>query len=174
MATTRIVVSRVAVMAAFALGSYLSTASADPGDKVGWSVATDPRQRVFLFYVAVADGPRLVTVACLRDVDSFGIFTSGAFGNAAGEGSVELILANGKARYTMTGQVSVQGATADFDGEIDLTAATRTALRERFLPVLRGAGPMTVKAGRGDEVRLAPGGPPPDQIAVFERVCLGR
>lgn len=174
MATIRTIASQMAVMAVVALGSGLTPASADPGDKVGWSVATDPRQRVFLFYVAVADGPRLLTVACLRDVDSFGIFTSGAFGKVAGEGSGELILANGKARYAVTGQISVHGATADFDGEIDLTAAARTALRERFLPVLRGAGPMTVKAGRGDEVRLAPGGPSPDQIAVFERICLGR
>lgn len=170
----RTTASRTAVMVAVALGAGLSSASADPGDKVGWSVTTDPRQRVFLYYVGVADGPRLLTIACLRDVDSFGIFTSGAFGKAAGEGRGELTLANGKARYAMAGQLSVRGNTADFDGEIDLTAAARTALRDRFLPVLRGAGPMTVKAGRGDETKLAPGGPSPDQIAVFDRVCIGR
>lgn len=162
-----------ACVALLGLWAGPDVATADPGYKVGWSVATDPRKRVFLFYVAAADGPRLLTVACLRDVESFGAFTSGAFGRSAGDGATELVLANGKARYAIAGQLSGRGAGADFDGEIDLTSAARAALRERFLPVLKGGGPVSMSAGR-DEMRLAPTGPSADQVAVFERVCLGR
>ena len=61
------------VLAVAAVAPLLAPApaAADPGDKAGWSIGTDPRKRVFLHWVAKADGPRLLTVACLRDVDSF-------------------------------------------------------------------------------------------------------
>jgi hypothetical protein len=48
-------------------------AKADQGDKAGWSVAVDPRKRAFLYYVPAEDGARVLTIGCLRDVDSFTI-----------------------------------------------------------------------------------------------------
>ena len=63
----------LAIMAAtFAMfAGAVSPASADQGDKQGWSLGSDPRKRVFLRFVPANDGPRVLVLGCLRDVDSF-------------------------------------------------------------------------------------------------------
>ena len=46
-------------------------AIADPEDKAGWSVATDPRRRAFLFLMPQQGGPRMLMLGCLRDAGTF-------------------------------------------------------------------------------------------------------
>ena len=79
-------------------------ADADAGDKAGWSVQTDPRKRAFLHYVPVKDGPRVLMIGCLRDVDSFTVMSSG-LQIGANETKAILALSNGASRYAVEGGV---------------------------------------------------------------------
>jgi hypothetical protein len=67
-------ITATAVASVIELGT---SAVADSGDKPGWSVLTDPRRRAFLIFVPAADGPRVLTLGCLRDVDSFTVLSRG-------------------------------------------------------------------------------------------------
>src|SRR5262249_34446098 len=66
------------------------------GNKAGWSAYVDPRKRAFLNYVLVDDGPRLLLLGCLRDVDSF-LVSSEEMSEAKEADNVTLTLANGSA-----------------------------------------------------------------------------
>src|SRR5260221_4721371 len=59
----------LAIMAAtfVMFAGAVSPASADQGDKQGWSLGSDPRKRVFLRFVPANDGPRVLVLGCLRD-----------------------------------------------------------------------------------------------------------
>jgi hypothetical protein len=60
----------LAIMAAtfVMFAGAVSPASADQGDKQGWSLGSDPRKRVFLRFVPANDGPRVLVLGCLRDM----------------------------------------------------------------------------------------------------------
>jgi hypothetical protein len=67
----------------------VSPASADQGDKQGWSLGSDPRKRVFLRFVPANDGPRVLVLGCLRDVDSFIVLSEQDIGIGDGQGATE-------------------------------------------------------------------------------------
>ena len=73
-----------AVLAAGILVATLAPLAADTGDKKGWSVVTDPRKRAFLFWTPAANGPRVLTFGCLRDVDSFTVLSEDTVGRGTG------------------------------------------------------------------------------------------
>lgn len=85
------------------LAARLSPLAADPGDKTGWSVTTDPRKRAFLIYVPTAGAARLLNIACLRDVNSLSVISEGV---AVPAGTATLTLANGNTRYDIAGSVA--------------------------------------------------------------------
>src|SRR5262245_38601583 len=70
-ATTSVACLLVVAAATAFLGVGGGPAVADKGDKAGWSLTTDPRKRAFLKFVPTNDGPRILVLGCLRDVDSF-------------------------------------------------------------------------------------------------------
>ncbi|MCW1838492.1 hypothetical protein [Prosthecomicrobium hirschii] len=166
-------VTRLAV-AGLAIPCGGMPAWADPGDKAGWSIGTDPRKRVFLHYVAEKDGPRELTLACLRDVDSFDVYTAGLFPKRP-DGEATLTLRSGGGSVDVSGSVAAgdDGATSRFESNTDLDAATRKALRASLLPMLGGAGPIQLKLGTR-EIVLAPSGPPAAAIKRFDSICFGK
>lgn len=149
-------------------------AHADPGDKAGWSIGTDPRKRVFLHYVAEKDGPRELTLACLRDVESFDVYTAGLFPKRP-DGDATLTLRSGGGSVEFSGSVAAgdDAATSRFESNTDADAATRNTLRAALLPVLAGAGPIQLKLA-SREIVLAPSGPPAAALKRFESICFGK
>jgi hypothetical protein len=101
----------LAIMAAtFAMfAGAVSPTSADQGDKQGWSLGSDPRKRVFLRFVPANDGPRVLVLGCLRDVDSFIVLSEQDIGIGHGQAAT-LTLANGAARFVVEGKFEGDGA----------------------------------------------------------------
>ncbi|MBT9290434.1 hypothetical protein [Prosthecodimorpha staleyi] len=152
-----------------------ASAQADPGDKAGWSIGTDPRKRVFLHYVAEKDGRRELTLACLRDVDSFDVYTAGLIPKRP-DGEAKLTLRSGGGSIDFQGSIGDGddgGVTSRFEANIEADAATRKSLRATLLPVLAGAGPIQLKLA-SREIVLAPSGPPAAAIKRFESICFGK
>ena len=108
----------LAIMAAtFAMfAGAVSPASADQGDKQGWSLGSDPRKRVFLRFVPANDGPRVLVLGCLRDVDSFIVLSEQDIGIEPGQDAT-LTLANGAARFVVEGKFEVEHL-AGVDGSV--------------------------------------------------------
>ena len=98
--------------------------AADPGDKAGWSVHIDPRNRAFRIYVPVAGGSRVLTIGCLRDVNNFTVISTGLRISANNETKATLAVSNGTARYAVDGEVEPDQSTGmqTFNTDIDADA----------------------------------------------------
>ncbi len=127
-----------------------SPAMADPGDKAGWSVDTDPRRRAFLLWVPVKDGPRVLMLACLRDAGTFTTMSYSVGEHDKIEG-VKLTLSNGQANFTVDGHITPYPAMerSSFISDLDVTDKKLRAIGRQLLPVLDGTGEitMTMKPG---------------------------
>src|SRR5215472_17603705 len=112
--------------------------SADQGDKQGWSLGSDPRKRVFLRFVPANDGPRLLVLGCLRDIDSFIVLSEQDLGIGHGQAAT-LTLANGAARFVVDGKFEEDGAGVGrpgFASEIDADGKALQQIRPKLIPVL--------------------------------------
>src|SRR5262245_31060327 len=126
-----------------------SSASADQGDKQGWSLGSDPRKRVFLRFVPADDGPRLLVLGCLRDVDSFIVLSEQDIGIGHGQAAT-LTLANGAARFVVEGKFERDGAGVGrpgFASEIDADGKALQQIRAKLIPVLEGKSPIVLSVG---------------------------
>lgn len=149
-------------------------ASADEGDPAGWSVRTDPRRRAFLVATETAGGPRLLTVACLRDVDTFAIYTGALPGLAERTGPADVVLSVADAEFTLTGTIEAEG----FSGERDLDTAGRKALARDLRRVLDAPGPVVVTVGDAPAIEIPLEPLPPragiaGPLATFAKICFG-
>lgn len=162
-------------VAGWALGlACLSSGSvmADPGDPAGWSLATDPRKRAFLKFAAEKDGPRLLLFACLRDADSFAVYSNGLDTREATD--VELSLANGSTVYRVRGDIAPDGLSPQptFSSDADADAAQLRKIKAALMPVLTGPGPIKLTVGSASREL-----PPTGLKAALDRfaaICFGR
>ena len=166
------------VTLAAGLAADLGRARADDGDPAGWSVLTDPRRRAFLIATDTAGGPRLLTVACLRDVDEIALYATLA-GLAPDRSGVGLSLSVADASLDAT------GSTDTIDGAVTLTvdladgAAARKALAPRLKRLMTAPGPLVVAVDGAASVEIPLEDLPPRRgIAgpwkTFDKVCFGR
>jgi len=139
----------------------------------GWSTSFDPRQRVFLSFRSVKDGPRALLLACLRDVDIFTIVSEGVAEASSIGHKATLALANGNMRYAAEGEVSSDPDTRapGFSTDIDLNATTLRQLRNTLLPVLEGKGPIQLAIGPAR--RDLPISGLADPLRRFKSICFG-
>jgi hypothetical protein len=149
------------------------TAAADPADKAGWSVHTDPRKRAFLVYVPVKEGPRVLTIGCLRDVDSFTVMSSGLRTSADRETKATLALSSGTARYAVDGEVEPDPTTQmqTFNTDIDANVKALRQIGGALLPVLEGKGPITLTIGSAELTLPTTGLTQP--LSRFKAICFG-
>jgi hypothetical protein len=121
---------------------------AGSGDKAGWSTDVDPRRRAFLKYVPANDGPRLLVLGCLRDVDSF-IVLSDEPSEANPADNPTLTLSNGPAHYSVQGKMQSNGTPGKlgFAFERDAGSKELRAIGAQLLPVLKGKGPTRLTVG---------------------------
>ncbi len=165
---------RAALAAGVVLAAALGAAVADDGDPAGWSVAIDRRGRAFLKYVAVANGPRLFVVGCLRDVDSLFVGSTGVAGPSAAASGIVLSLTAAGATFRLDGEIRADDAGRPaFEADRDADRPAAEALLAPLLTVLKSAGPARLAIAGGTPVEL-----PLTGAAVpakrFETVCFGR
>jgi hypothetical protein len=122
-----------------------SPAIADPGDKAGWSVDTDPRRRAFLLWVPEADGPRVLMLGCLRDADTFTTM-SYSVGEHDEIDRVKLTLSNGPRSIEIPGHITAYPARgqSSFISDLDVNDNQLRAIGGQLLPVLEGAGDISM------------------------------
>jgi hypothetical protein len=152
-------------------GSVLP-ARADKRDKQGWSLGKDARKRAFLSFTPTADGPRLLVIGCLRDVDTFTVLSEQDIGDRAGQ-KATLTVARGGARFTVDGKLERDGAGVGQPGFAHHTDADAPALRQiraKLLPVLEGKGPIVLTLGSTSRELPAAGLAEP--LAGFKSVCF--
>jgi hypothetical protein len=163
------------IVAAFAaIAATVFPALSDNGDRQGWSLSADPRKRVFLRFVPENDGPRLVVIGCLRDVDRFIVLSAQVLGVGSGQ-NVTLSLANGAARYVVQGKFEADGAgigQAGFASELDADEKVLRQIGSRLLPVLEGNGPIILTVG--STTRTLPVGGLDKALRRFKSVCFGQ
>ncbi len=159
----------------------LRTLAAEPGDKKGWSVVTDPRKRAFLIFVPPAGGPRVLNFACLRDVDSFTVFSEAITGNVP-PGPATLTVSNGNVRYDVAGNIAPDliSNLPTFTGDLAGDKKALSGISTKLLPVLQGSGPILYKIGAGtapNDMAKSPNSIPvvglAAPLAKFKSICFG-
>src|SRR5262245_36978952 len=152
----------------------VSSASADQGDKQGWSLGSDPRKRAFLRFVPADDGPRLLVLGCLRDVDSFIVLSEQDIGIGHGQAAT-LTLANGTARYVVEGKFERDGAGVGrpgFASENDADGKALQRISAKLIPVLEGKGPIVLSVGSTSRELPVTGLAKP--LSGFKSACFGQ
>lgn len=176
-ALAALALSVVLPAAALSLASA-TPARADPGDPPGWSVAVDPRGRAFLKYVEKGDGPRLLVLGCLRDVDTFLVTSEAIGGPPEGGPSAELVLSVPDGDYVVQGKVETGSDGApSFTAELDADAAALRKIGRELLPVLKATGPVVLQVSNGEpvDIPLAAVGARigiTEPLKRFEKVCF--
>jgi hypothetical protein len=130
------------------LVALLGPLAAGTGDKKGWSVVTDPRKRAFLIWTPAANGPRVLTFGCLRDVDSFTVLSQDTIGRSTG---ATLTVSNGTARFEVAGDVASDSVVGrpTFTGENCPATENPCAISRRdFCPCYQAAGIFGIRSNR--------------------------
>jgi len=163
----------VHVIAAVFLILLMLPALASAGDKAGWSVAIDPRNRAFLKYIPSDNGPRLLVLGCLRDADSFVVLSEHAPGAVPGDVTLTLMLVNGAAQYAVQGKSDPNGVGVGqrgFVSEFDVGAKERGDLRRKVLAVLEGKDPIVLTVGSWS--RELPVSGLAEALGRFKAICF--
>lgn len=138
----------------------------------GWSVDVKPK-RAILSFAPEANGPRHLIVACLRDSDEIGIYSTGIAG-PSGKPVVMMSMTSGGRRYSVRGEMGMDNITNQpaFRYETNIDNRALSAFRSDFLPLLNGKGPLTITFGdKSQQVPLAGVSEP---LKKFSAACFGR
>jgi hypothetical protein len=159
------------LVAAVSFVAPVSAASAQ-GIPAGWSVDTKPK-RAILTFAPEANGPRHLIVACLRDSDEIGIYSTGV-GAPSGKPVVMLSMTNSGRRYSVRGEMGMDNITNQpaFRYETNIDSRALSIFRAEFLPILNGKGPLKLTIGeKSQDVPLAGVAEP---LKKFNAACFGR
>jgi hypothetical protein len=171
---------RAGLSALLAAGILIAALAAGAGDKKGWSVVTDPRKRAFLIWTPAANGPRVLTFGCLRDVDSFTVLSEETAGR--GNGAAVLTVSNGTARFEVAGDVAADSVVGrpTFTGELPGDRKSLRDIAARLLPVLSGRGDIRYQIESTAERRdgskgenAIPTGGLAEPLGRFKAICFG-
>src|SRR5438270_10082217 len=97
----RIVIGGLAVLLALGAGGHALA---------GWSVESEAPKRVILKYETEEDQTKLLMLACMRDINTFGVFSAGLIDQSA-KYPLTLQMVNGHARYSVRGEMALDSAT---------------------------------------------------------------
>lgn len=158
----------VAAVGLLALGFAASAQT-----KAGWTVDTSKPKRAILVYAAEDDGPRLLIVACMRDTEEIGIYSTG-IATASSKAVTALGMTNAGRRYTVRGDMGMDQITKQpaFRYETNIDSKALSIFRGDFLPMLNGKGPLTITIGEKSQALPLAGVAEP--LKRFSGVCFGR
>jgi hypothetical protein len=166
---------RGTTVARYALGFAAAlTATAAFGQDIpaGWSVDVKPK-RAILSYAPEPNGPRQLIVACLRDSEEIGIYSTG-IGAPSGKPVVVMGLNNGGRKYSVRGDMGMDNLTNQpaFRYETNIDSRALGIFRAEFMPMLNGKGPLTVTVG--DKSQQVPLTGVAEPLKKFSATCFGR
>ena len=162
------------------LVALLGPLAAGTGDRKGWSVVTDPRKRAFLIWTPAANGPRVLTFGCLRDVDSFTVLSEDTIGRSTGVAT--LTVSNGTARFEVAGDVASDSVVGrpTFTGDLPGDRKSLRDIAARLLPVLSGREDVRYQIEATAERRDGSKGENPipitgltEPLGRFKSICFG-
>jgi len=164
---------RLAGLAAVALASVAAAVPAVAQDiPAGWSVDVKPK-RAILSYAPEANGPRQLIVACLRDSEEIGIYSTGIAGPSSKPVTV-LGLTNAGRKYSVRGDMGMDNLTNQpaFRYETNIDSRALGIFRAEFMPMLNGKGPLTVTVG--DKSQQVPLTGVAEPLKKFSAACFGK
>jgi hypothetical protein len=165
----------ISIAVAAGLGMMFGAAiAASQEARAGWSLdVTKPKQAI-LSYAAEDKGPRLLIVACLRDTEEFGMYSTGLMAGATPHGGIlTMQLTTGGMKYTVRGEPGIDNATkeAAFSYETNIDSKALGMVRTELMPLLQSKGPLVVTIGKQDRKLPLEGIAEP--LRRFSAVCFG-
>jgi hypothetical protein len=161
-------------LAAF-LGVACGTLIAAPAADAGWAIDTGakPKQAI-LSYSEEDKGPRILIVACLRDTEEIGVYsTAVAPGGVSKSGIMAMQLVNGSSKYTLRGEPGIDSTTNQpaFRYETNIDAKALQLFRADMMPILQGRGPIVLTIGKQE--RKIPVTGIAEPLKRFSAICFG-
>ena len=162
---------RMGLSAGFA-AVLLAPAASAQDIPAGWSVDLKPK-RAILSYAPEAGGPRNLIVACLRDSEEIGIYSTGIAG-ASSKPVVVMGLTNAGRKYSVRGDMGMDNITNQpaFRYETNIDSRALGIFRAEFMPMLNGKGPLTVTIG--DKSQQVPLTGLAEPLKKFSATCFGK
>jgi hypothetical protein len=158
----------------FASLSAILAGTAVAADDVpaGWSVDIKPK-RAILTYAPEANGPRYLIVACLRDTEEIGVYSTGV-GVPGKAAAVALGMTNAGRKYSVRGEFGLDGMTGApaFRYETNIDNRALSIFRSDFPPMLGGKGPLTITIG--DKSQALPLAGVAEPLKKFNATCFGK
>jgi len=152
----------------------LAGAAAHAADDIpaGWSVDIQPK-RAILTYAPEQNGPRYLIVACLRDTEEIGVYSTGV-GVPGRAAAVALGMTNAGRKYSVRGEFGLDGLTQApaFRYETNIDSRALSIFRSDFPPMLSGKGPLTITIGDKSEALPLTGVAEP--LRKFSATCFGK
>ncbi len=165
--------NNLARCAAIAVGLCALGCAAAAQTQAGWTVDTSKPKRAILVYAAEDDGPRLLIVACMRDTEEIGIYSTGIAAPSS-KAVTALGMTNAGRRYTVRGDMGMDQITKQpaFRYETNIDSKALAIFRGDFMPMLSGKGPLTITIGEKSQALPLAGVAEP--LKRFSGVCFGR
>jgi len=154
-------------------GVAAATAAADT--PAGWSIDTSKPKQAILSYAPEANAPRALIIACLRDSEEFGMYSTGLMEGVKPHGGIlTMQLTTGKMKYTVRGEPGMDNASGQpaFSYETNIDQRALSLVRSELFPLLTSKGPLTVKIDKNErQVPLTGIG---ERLKKFSAVCFGK
>ena len=159
---------------------YLAVLVALPGlaaadTPAGWSVDTSKPKQAIMSYAPEANAPRALIIACMRDSEEFGMYSTGLMDGVKPHGGIlTMQLTAGKMKYAVRGEPGIDNASGQpaFSYETNIDSRALSIFRAEFMPMLSGKGPLMVTVG--DKSQQIPLAGVQEPLKKFSASCFGR
>jgi hypothetical protein len=165
----------IKALAAFVGVACVTSAAAAEDTPAGWSIDLKKPKRAIMSYAAEANGPRLLIIACMRDTEEFGMYSTGLMEGAKPHGGIlTMQLTTGGLKYTVRGEPGIDNASGQpaFSYETNIDSRALGLVRSELMPLLQSRGPLTVTIGKNAKQVPLTGIAEP--LKKFSAACFGR
>ena len=141
----------------------------------GWSVDVSKPKQAIIMYAPEANAPRALIIACMRDSEEFGVYSTGLMDGVKPHGGIlTMQLTTGKMKYTMRGEPGVDNASGQpaFSYETNIDSRALVMVRSELFPLLASKGPLTIKVDKNE--RQVPLTGISEPLKKFSAVCFGK
>ena len=162
----------IACVATVALAGVAMAAEEVPA---GWSVDVSKPKQAVIMYAPEANAPRALIIACMRDSEEFGVYSTGLMDGVRPHGGIlTMQLTTGKMKYTMRGEPGVDNASGQpaFSYETNIDSRALNLVRSELFPLLTSKGPLTIKVDKNE--RQVPLTGIAEPLKKFSAVCFGK
>src|ERR1043165_1188601 len=141
----------------------------------GWSVDLSKPRQAIISYADEENAPRALIIACMRDSEEFGMYSTGLMDGVKPHGGIlTMQLTTGKMKYTVRREPGIDNASGQpaFSYETNIDARALSLVRRELFPLLTSKGPLTVKIDKNE--RQVPLTGIAEPLKKFSAVCFGK